>query len=266
MVMLTAILHLSEAQAQVPDHPVIKPLPDVISKTGRFHKYDAFKFRVREGDMYEDKEVRGKHWFFEYHLKEGSSGLETLVNYKDAALEKSGVILYEDNEKLVFNLPTDDGGTLWVQVYRDNWQTAYQVNIVEEKEFKRKLTFGAAEMKRELEHKGAVIIYGINFDFDMATLKPGSEKPLMEMVKLMKSTPSLRIEIQGHTDNIGGSDYNLTLSRERADTVKEFLQLYGIEEARMTTVGHGFNKPVDSNDTEEGRAKNRRVELKKIGG
>ena len=84
------------------------------------------------------------------------------------------------------------------------------------------------------------------------------------MVKLMKNYSDLKLEIQGHTDNTGSRDYNLKLSEKRAETVKSFLVLYGIDSSRMTTKGYGPDQPVSSNDTEEGRAQNRRVELKKL--
>ena len=86
----------------------------------------------------------------------------------------------------------------------------------------------------------------------------------MEIVKLLKGYPDLRIEIQGHTDSQGRKDYNLKLSERRAQTVKSFLIIYGIDASRMTTKGYGPDKPVASNETDEGRALNRRVELKKL--
>lgn len=128
----------------------------------------------------------------------------------------------------------------------------------------KRLFFGAEEMKKELDKAGHVAIYGIYFNFDKADLKLGSEKILIEMVKLMKSYPDLKIEIQGHTDNIGKRDYNLSLSGKRAETVKSFLVLYGVDPSRMATKGFGPDNPVASNETEEGRALNRRVELKKL--
>ncbi|MGM0665137.1 MAG: OmpA family protein, partial [Thermodesulfobacteriota bacterium] len=116
----------------------------------------------------------------------------------------------------------------------------------------------------KLDDEGHVAVYGIHFDFDKADLKVGSEKALTEIIKLMKADPGLRVEIQGHTDNVGGREYNLDLSKRRAQTVRDYLSLYGIESSRMTLAGYGFGMPVASNDTEEGRALNRRVELKKL--
>jgi OOP family OmpA-OmpF porin len=261
---LAILLSPVATPAAVQDHPVIKPLPEVVRKSGKFQKYGAHKFRVGEKKKYTEKEVKGKFWELHYHTKKGTSGLYILENYKAAALEKGGTIVYEDKARVVFTLPTSTGGTLWTEVNRNGWNNIYYLYIVEEKGFKKALTFGADEMKRQLDAKGRVAIYGINFDFNKATLKPGSEKVLLEMVKLLKSAPDLKIEIQGHTDNVGGKEYNLKLSKDRAGTVKQFLLLYGIEDGRLTTAGFGFDKPVASNDTEAGRAKNRRVELKKM--
>lgn len=252
------------AAVKVKDHPVIQPLPTAVAKSSEFKRYAAHTFRVRKNGGHEKKEVRGKYWEFAYKTDKAISGLEILENYRQEALAKGGKILYEDKSQLVFTLTTPEGKTLWVNVYRDNWNAYYKLYVVEAKEFKKTLVFGAEEMKKELDAKGSVAVYGIHFDFNKATLKPGAEKVLLEMVKLMKSSPALKVEIQGHTDNVGGKDYNLKLSQERADTVKKFLVLYGIEAGRMTTQGFGFDKPVATNDTEKGRALNRRVELKKL--
>jgi OOP family OmpA-OmpF porin len=158
-------------------------------------------------------------------------------------------------------VPLTEGGTSWVHLH--TWNDYYELTIVDEEGFKKQLTFSAREMKEKLDQEGHVAIYGIHFDFDKADLKVGSEKVLTEMVKLMKDNLDLAVEIQGHTDNVGGQDYNLDLSEKRAQTVKAFLSLYGVETNRMTVKGYGFGQPVASNDTEEGRALNRRVELKK---
>jgi outer membrane protein OmpA-like peptidoglycan-associated protein len=119
-------------------------------------------------------------------------------------------------------------------------------------------------MKKDLDEKGNVAIYGIYFDTDKATIKKESEAALAEIVKLMNSYPDLRVEIQGHTDNQGNKDHNLKLSKMRADSVKNYLVQKGIDAKRMEASGYGSDKPVASNDTDDGKSKNRRVELKKI--
>jgi len=115
----------------------------------------------------------------------------------------------------------------------------------------------------ELDAKGMVAVYGINFDLDKATLKTDSLKVLKEVATLMLANPDLKIEIQGHTDAQGPDDYNMQLSLKRAEAVKAFLSLFDIAPDRLTASGVGESKPLATNDTEDGRAKNRRVELHK---
>jgi outer membrane protein OmpA-like peptidoglycan-associated protein len=253
------------AQKKVEDHPIIKPMPEVIKKSGEYKRFEAHKFPIKKEDgSKEEKEVRGQFWHFSYTTKPEISGLEILESYKQAALEKNGQILYEDEARLVFTLATPEGGTLWVHVDRNGWDAYYYLYIIEEKPLKKTLTFGAAQMKQELESKGEVAVYGINFDLDKATLRPGSETVLMEVVKLLRSSPELNIEIQGHTCSMGGRDYNLKLSQARSETVKAFLEQHGIGSSRLTAKGFGMDMPVASNDKEEGRSLNRRVVLKRL--
>jgi len=252
------------AQKKVPDHPVIKPLPEVNRKEGVFHKFNAHKFRIKTEEGDQDKEIRGKYWEYSYYTTDDVSGLYILENYKAAAQEKGGSILYEGKERLVFTLPTPEGGTLWVEVYRNGWNNYYQLYIIEEQPLKKVLTFGAAQIQHELETTGEVTLYGITFDFNKATLRPGSETVLLEVVKVLTAAPDLKVEIQGHTCDIGGRAYNLKLSQARAETVQSFLVQHGIAESRLVPKGYGMEMPVTSNDTEEGRARNRRVVFKKI--
>jgi OOP family OmpA-OmpF porin len=248
--------------AAPPDHPVIKPLPEVIEKRGEFKRFEAHKFRVSTGDKYEEKEVRGKYWYFTYWTKPEISRLEILENYKQAALEKNGQIIYEGKDELMFTLGTPEGGILWVHLQAQD--AKYWLYIVEEKPLKKTLTFGAAQIKSELETKGEVTLYGVNFDFNKATLRPESEQVLLEAVKVLQSLPDIKVEVQGHTCDIGGRAYNLKLSQARAETVKNFLVQHGIEESRLSPRGYGMDIPVASNATEEGRAQNRRVVFKKL--
>jgi outer membrane protein OmpA-like peptidoglycan-associated protein len=119
-------------------------------------------------------------------------------------------------------------------------------------------------MKALLDEKGRVQLYGILFDLDQATLQPESTKQLQHVVSLMKENPDLRLEVQGHTDNQGSDNYNRELSQRRAETVVTYLGLFGIDSRRLVSKGYGESQPVNPNTTEEGRAKNRRVELVKL--
>ncbi|MDE0856552.1 MAG: OmpA family protein, partial [Nevskia sp.] len=102
---------------------------------------------------------------------------------------------------------------------------------------------------------------GVFFDFNKDTLKPESESTLRSALAAIKGTPALAIEVQGHTDNVGGDDYNMKLSDARANTVMRWLVANGIPAAQLSAKGYGKTRPVASNDTDDGRARNRRVEL-----
>ncbi len=107
-----------------------------------------------------------------------------------------------------------------------------------------------------------VELRGIYFDFNEATIKPQSEAALKEIASALKTSPQGRLRLEGHTDNIGSDRYNDELSARRAEAVKEALvRDYGLDASRLMTAGHGERRPVETNDTLAGRARNRRVEL-----
>ena len=117
------------------------------------------------------------------------------------------------------------------------------------------------QMKASLAAQCHVALYGVLFDFNKATLQPASDGPLGQVAALMTADPSLKIEVQGHTDNVGGDDYNQKLSEARANAVMIWLTQHGVAAARMTARGYGKAKPVADNNNEAGRMKNRRVEI-----
>ncbi|MDB5987477.1 MAG: OmpA family protein [Nevskia sp.] len=102
---------------------------------------------------------------------------------------------------------------------------------------------------------------GVTFEFDKSHLRPDSETILSYVVKIMKKYPDMQVELAGYTDSKGSAAYNLKLSQRRAAAVKEYLVAHGIEAARIAAKGYGKENPVASNDTDEGRERNRRVEL-----
>lgn len=138
------------------------------------------------------------------------------------------------------------------------------VVIAPEKMEEKMMFVNAQEMSRSLEDSGKVALYGIHFDTDKDTLQPDSQPTLQEIAKLLTANPQLKIRVVGHTDNQGKTDYNLDLSRRRAATVmRELASKFGISANRLESFGCGLYAPVASNESEEGRAKNRRVELVK---
>lgn len=120
----------------------------------------------------------------------------------------------------------------------------------------------ATVIREELASSGGSDIYGIHFDFDKANIKPESAPQVKAIADLLATDAQLKLEIVGHTDDQGGDDYNLALSQRRAEAVvAELTDTYGIALDRLTAVGQGPMKPVASNESDEGRAMNRRVEL-----
>jgi outer membrane protein OmpA-like peptidoglycan-associated protein len=120
----------------------------------------------------------------------------------------------------------------------------------------------ANSIEQQLKEKKKVDIYGIYFDFASDRLKPESTPVLQEIVGVLKDNPDWKLTVSGHTDNVGGDAYNLDLSKRRAAAVKQALVTeYHVAPERLSTDGFGASRPVDTNDTLAGRARNRRVEL-----
>ncbi len=108
-----------------------------------------------------------------------------------------------------------------------------------------------------------IVLPGVHFEYDRAELKPNTQRILREeVVALMNQEPDLTVRVEGHTDSHGSDAYNQGLSKRRANSVKDFLVGDGIAASRITAIGYGESRPAASNDTAEGRARNRRVEIK----
>jgi OOP family OmpA-OmpF porin len=105
------------------------------------------------------------------------------------------------------------------------------------------------------------ILKGVKFEFDSARLTPGAKLILDQVAETLKSYPDIDVDVEGHTDYIGSDSYNMGLSERRADSVKDYLANAGVKAKRMTPIGYGKTRPIASNETEEGREQNRRVEL-----
>lgn len=270
---LSLVFAVPVYSGDVKEHPLVRPFPGSTLNENmcKYNNFNEYTFTVMDPETKKVTKttVRGKFWDLLYTLYDSDGNwdrshtpLEYRENYKAAALEKGGTVLYDKDTTLVFTLPNDDGGKTWVHFYVTNGSQQY-LRIIEEAGFKKSLTFGPAEMKAALDAEGRVQLNDILFDLDKATLQSESTKQLQNVVTLLKENPDLNLEVQGHTDNQGNEDYNLELSQRRAETVVAYLGLFGIDFERLSPKGYGESEPVESNDTEEGRAKNRRVELVK---
>ena len=158
---------------------------------------------------------------------------------------------------------SDNGRDIYAAVLtsKNNDQVTTQLVVAVVGEIKNKMV-DAAAMAKGLGEKGHIALYGIYFDTDKATIKPESAPTLAEMAKLLNGQPQMRVFIVGHTDSQGSYEHNMTLSRQRAESVAAALvKSYQIAKARLYTAGIGYLAPLGSNATEDGRALNRRVEL-----
>ena len=136
----------------------------------------------------------------------------------------------------------------------------YTLTIVEKAALRQEVT--ASDMLQALNAQGRVALY-ILFDTGKSTIKPESGSIIEQIVSMMKQTPDLAISVEGHTDSTGNAQANQVLSLDRARAVVAALVKQGVAAPRLNAIGHGQDKPVADNATEEGRAKNRRVELVK---
>jgi OOP family OmpA-OmpF porin len=138
-----------------------------------------------------------------------------------------------------------------------------QLVVVSADVMEKKMAFvNSDDMKHAIHDSGKVALYGLSFDTDKDVVKSESQPTLAEIAKLLNGEPSLRLHVVGHTDNQGKPDYNLDLSRRRAaSVVRELTSKYGITASHLDAFGCGLYSPIASNEAEEGRAKNRRVEL-----
>ena len=143
-----------------------------------------------------------------------------------------------------------------------NGRTVAVVDLVEAKAREQKMvTVQAGEMAKAISNEGRIALYGIYFDFNKADVKSESAPTLDQMTKLLKDNPSLKLLVVGHTDNVGNFPFNMDLSQRRAAAVVAALNARGVSKERLTSAGVSFASPIATNKTEEGRAKNRRVEL-----
>ncbi len=118
------------------------------------------------------------------------------------------------------------------------------------------------EVKKPIKKGTVMVLENVEFEFNSANLRPGVVPSLEMAYQTMVDNPNMVVEISGHTDNVGSRKYNANLSAQRAESVKQYLVQKGVDPARIQTKGYGFDRPIASNKTEEGRAKNRRIEFK----
>jgi outer membrane protein OmpA-like peptidoglycan-associated protein len=264
----SAALELQQDVDGSRDHPLLSRMPN--SHITDYRKqFDAVTFTVERGAT---KDVEGEATVIRYFYnspEQQASPLQVIRNYQNAAKSIGGRIVYErrpqegDGGETTL-LITRDGAEIWVSVRPEIFSApthSYQLSFVERREMTQQVT--ADQMYTALKASGFIALY-INFDFGKAGLKPDGERTVDEIAKMMRDDSRLRIRIEGHTDNVGSADANKALSENRAAAVMSALIRRGIAAERLSSAGLGASKPIADNRTDEGRAKNRRVELVKL--
>ncbi len=160
---------------------------------------------------------------------------------------------------IVTALLTKGKNEAWIEVWPQG-DDSYILTVVERQAMKQEVS--ATDMLEALNRDGYVAL-DIHFDTAKATIQPESQPILDQIVELLKLNTSLKLSIEGHTDNVGDAKSNKALSVARAKSVLTAITKAGIAQSRLSSIGYGQEKPVADNRTEEGRAKNRRVELVK---
>jgi outer membrane protein OmpA-like peptidoglycan-associated protein len=247
--------------------------PSVFTRMQGFHinRYDELAFGKHDFPTAPGKAeaVEGRVFKVIYYANNGTkqpSGLQIVRNYANAAKSLGGKVVYE----------SEDGGTQYSTLFiaqkdADVWAEVsgadngmYQVTVVEKQRMAQEVRATALVLGNDIKTTGHAAVYGIYFDTGKATIKPESDATLTEIAKMLKAEPALKLNVVGHTDNVGGMDSNMKLSMARGEAVAQALVArHGIAADRLKGYGVSSLAPVASNDTDAGRAKNRRVELVK---
>lgn len=246
------------------DHPLFPSrMPDYLIESCKLEDFGAYEFLAKKGPK---NRVEGKFTFITYRFvgkrEAEPSGLAVVRNYENAFKKVGGAIVQIDPDRWANGSITKDGQETWFEAYKGNGKI--WLRIVEQQAMEQTIVADATVFSNEIRDTGHTAIYGIYFDTGKSTIKPESAQAIGEIAKLLQADPALKIFVVGHTDNQGGVESNIKLSQDRGEAVLQALvREHGIAASRLRAFGCGLFSPVASNDTEEGRAKNRRVELVK---
>jgi OmpA-OmpF porin, OOP family len=210
----------------------------------------------KDGNVVE-KTFEGEYHYWDYGTREGVSEIQVFRNFETALKQGGFTILYEDSPGVI----TAHKGDTWY--WLQNSGSYYYQTILTVKSMNQEVTADASTLADELNKSGRVAVYGIHFETGKATILPDSENVLSEIAKMLQQNPGVKLSVEGHTDNVGSPASNQTLSEKRAQAVVAWLTAHGADSARLKAKGWGQTKPVADNATDDGRAKNRRVELVK---
>ena len=248
------------------DHPLFNRMPNF-----RLHQcqenFAALEV-ILDAEKREEHEGNRTHLRYLFNNQENTikppSWLQIRRNYENAITKVGGKKIFSDGSYATYKL-TRDGKETWVLLQLTSGEDLavdeFWLDILEKEPMKQDIE--ASAMFKEINEKGSVALY-INFETGKSAIKPESLSIVDKMVEMLKGAPDLKVSIEGHTDNTGTAAANQTLSEQRAAALVKALTDKGIDKTRLRSKGWGQTKPVAENTTNEGKAKNRRVEIVKI--
>ena len=255
------------------DHPLLTRYPN--SHIVEYEKnFNSVEFAIAAGPRGAEpqrKAVEGDATiivYFHNSPEKQPSALQVIRNYQNAIKAIGGEVVYErlpkegDGGETTLKVATG-GKEVWVRLEVGIFSAptqSYKLWIVEVAGMQQVVT--ANKLLDELNKNGFIALY-INFDTGKSELKADGRATVAEIVKMLKDTPSLKVAIEGHTDNVGQPAANKALSEARARSVMSAVVAGGVDAKRLSAAGFGQERPVADNRGEEGRARNRRVELVK---
>ena len=244
------------------DHTLFTRMQNMHIVSCKVVAFDQFLFKTGKGT---EVPVEGRRVEIRYGINTGGvapSPLAAIRNHQQAIARIGGTSVFETPRYATLKV-TNDGHEVWAQV-DTAWGGGYVLTIVDKQAMVQEVVASAALFQTGLKTTGHVEVPGIFFDTGKSALKPESDAALAEIAKLLKADPTLKVYVVGHTDNVASLDLNSKLSQARADAVVQALvATHGIAAAHVIGRGVGPLAPVASNDAEDGRARNRRVELVK---
>jgi len=222
------------------------------------------KTETKEGNLF--------YYYYRFNFDAGvkmKSPLQIVKNYENAVVKNGGQLVFKNTNssegdiEATLYLSTKEK-EYWIQLTRFAGNgievEAFGLNVLEIESMKQEVV--ASEMFEKINKEGFIALY-INFETGKSDIKPESQPIIDQLSEMLKQNPTLKISIEGHTDNVGGDKTNQPLSELRAKSVMNALISKDIEASRLKSKGWGQSKPIADNNTEEGRAKNRRVEISK---
>ena len=253
------------------DYDLFNRMPDYNIRNYWDYQFDAHEFLISED---QNKVIEGRKIIIRFEHQNANdrnvkkpSYLQILRNYSTAIKKEGGEILFEHRNANVgyYFLKTLQGKEVWVEVTTaPNIGRRYTLTIIEREPMKQDSVIKADLIKEKIQIEGKIAIYGIYFDVGSSIIKPESKESLEQIALFLKENSDINCWIVGHTDSDGLFEMNSKLSLDRAKAVSSYLQgNYSIFPERLFAQGVGPLAPVSTNDTEEGKKLNRRVEFVK---